>query len=81
VPARRSGDLVALGLAVIGESRQGLLQHRVHRVGDDKLGNVHGVGVVGFFTPVEAHSGRCGFATCAVSAAQRVPWKTSWKAA
>jgi hypothetical protein len=33
VPARRCGDLVALGLAVIGESRQGLLRHRVHRVG------------------------------------------------
>ena len=42
-----AGDLVALDLAVVGEGVHRLLRHGVDGVGDDEVGDVEGVGVVG----------------------------------
>ncbi len=46
-----AGDPVALDLAVVGEGLQRLLRHGVDRVGDDQVGDVEGVGVVGVLDP------------------------------
>jgi hypothetical protein len=51
---------VAGHLAAVGEGCQGGSRHGVDGAGGNKLGHVHGVGIGGFLTPVEAQSGRCG---------------------
>ena len=66
-----AADGVAADLAVVGDRLEGLLRHRVDRPGGHQLDDVQGVVVGRSLTPVEAHSGRCGWAPASSSAFQR----------